>query len=680
MRSEDLDTLPDELEPGAATERRWPLRFTPRVVLGMVAAVLILGAIGAALALQAQNDSTSPGNELSAEEREKKAGADTTSVVADAPAEALTVPTKEASDPRFAFLLLGYGGGGHEGGYLTDSIVVAIANPAQKTLTLLSVPRDCWVPLLFDDKTAVYNKVNTAYAFAKDQSLYRNRLPRYTGGNGAGNFAADTVSRILGIPISNYLSLDFDGFRQMIDAVGGIDVNVPNSFSAKYPAHDNPAVNPNWITVRFNAGVEHMNGERAIQYARARSVIDNWGAEGGDFARSRRQRLIMEAFKTRLFQPSGLIHVPQLIAISAQHVDTNYAIPDVAQFSQFALDWQDVDIYETALTLGNYLNEATGPGGAYVVVPNAQNASWTQIRAFARRLWDDPAVGVAMANTRLTVVNSTGEAGAATRLSAALTELGYRVATPVAGDPTDKSRLIDYTGGSAKPLIDQLVIDLGLQALQVVEAEGTESDLLVLELGANDLSVASLRVPEDSAAPSSAYGIESFGQWSPSVPPTPAPVRTPTPTRSVPKTPTATSTPLSTATPTRSATATPTPSYSRTPSPTATRTPTATASTRTATPAKTTVTPTATSTKTAITPTATPTSTTVAPTVTPTSTAVAPTATPKKSTSTPTGTPTPTPTATAQSGDASTTTTPTTTTRTVTATVTVTVTPTPTQD
>lgn len=654
MQSENPDTHPDALDPEAANGRRWPVRFTTRVALGVVAAVLILGAIGAALALQAHNTSTSPENQLSAEEREKKAGADTTSVVVDAPAESLTLPTKAASDPRFAFLLLGYGGGGHEGGYLTDSIVVAIADPAQKTLTLLSIPRDCWVPLLFDGKTAVYNKVNTAYAFAKDQSLYRNRLPRYTGGNGAGNFAADTVSRILGIPVSNYLSLDFDGFRQMIDAVGGIDVNVPNSFSAKYPAHDNPSVDPSWITVRFTEGVEHMNGERAIQYARARQVIDNWGAEGGDFARSRRQRLIMEAFKTRLFEPSGLIHVPQLIAISAQHVDTNYAIPDVGQFGQFALDWKDVEIFETALTLSNYLSEGTGPGGAYVVVPNNSDASWTQVRAFARRLWDDPAVGVALANTRLTVVNSTGEAGAAARLSEALTRLGYRVATPAAGDTTDESRLIDYTGGRAKPLIDQLVIDLGLQSLEVVEAEGAESDLLVLELGTNDLSVAGLQVPEDSAAPSSAYGIESFGQWSPGVPPTPAPVRTPTPTRPVPKTPTTTLTPLPTATRTPSATATPsltpTPKYSRTPSPTVTRTPTGTAPTPTATPTNTTATPTATPTKTAVTPTRTP-----------TNTVVTPTATPKKPTSTPTATPTATATATALSGETSTTTTPTTT-------------------
>lgn len=98
-------------------------------------------------------------------------------------------------------------------------MMVVIVDPQQKTLTLLSIPRDSWVPLLFDGKTAVYNKVNTAYAFAQDPSLYPDRVSRYTGPQGPGNFAMDTVSRLLGIPITYYLGLDFQGFRDMISAV-----------------------------------------------------------------------------------------------------------------------------------------------------------------------------------------------------------------------------------------------------------------------------------------------------------------------------------------------------------------------------------------------------------------------------------------------------------------------------
>src|SRR5690242_2631646 len=83
------------------------------------------------------------------------------------PRTPVPLPTTSVGDTRFAFVLLGYGGGGHDGAYLTDSIMVTIVDPEKKTLTLLSLPRDSWVPLQFDGKSSVYNKLNTAYAFAK---------------------------------------------------------------------------------------------------------------------------------------------------------------------------------------------------------------------------------------------------------------------------------------------------------------------------------------------------------------------------------------------------------------------------------------------------------------------------------------------------------------------------------
>src|SRR5258708_32690432 len=171
-----------------------------------------------------------------------------------------------------------------------------IVDPSRTSLTMLSLPRDSWVPMSFDGKSTIYNKVNTAYAFATDTRLYPNRLDRYKGDQGAGTFASDTVSQLLGIPMRYYLALDFQGFRQMIDAVGGIDVEIPASFSAHYPINDDPSINPGWTVVRFAKGMEHMNGERAIEFARAREAIDN-AVEGSDFVRSRRQRIIMQAFQ-----------------------------------------------------------------------------------------------------------------------------------------------------------------------------------------------------------------------------------------------------------------------------------------------------------------------------------------------------------------------------------------------
>jgi LCP family protein required for cell wall assembly len=491
---------------------------------------------------------------------EKRLGADTASLI-DPSVEAVDTPTPAPVDGRYAFLLLGYGGAGHDGAYLTDSVMVVVVDPAAKSLTLLSVPRDAWVPMSLDGKTTFYNKLNTAYAFAKDSSFYPDRLPKYTGDQGAGQFAADTVSRILGIPIKYYVALDFAGFRQMVDALDGIDVDVPRGFASLYPANDDPQIDPSWTTVRFKAGMQHMNGERAIQYARAREVIDDSG-EAGDFARSRRQRLIIEAFKTRFFRADGLLRLPKLLAIAAKHVDTNYDIGGAAQLGQLALEWRDVEIRQTALTLQNFLEEGTGADGAYLLVPRLPDHSWAQVRAFARRLWNDPAAGVAVSQTPITVVNSTGVGGMAGRLGENLARLGYLVAPPATGALHPETRLVDRTGGQATALARALEKDLGAtfaDASEPLAADGAPA--LLLELGSDDVNLADATPEPDPSAPSSAFGVKAFGDWAPEPEATPTPMPRPSPQAA--RTGTAAGTPLA------STSHTATPAAPRTPGPAA---------------------------------------------------------------------------------------------------------------
>jgi len=504
----------------------------------------------------------------------------------EAPQTAVPLPTETVAGSRYAFLLLGYGGSGHDGAYLTDSLMLVIVDPDRKTLALLSFPRDTWVPLLFDGTNAVYNKVNTAYAFAMDPTLYPERLARYTGDSGPGTFAADTISRLVGMPIRYYLGLDFSGFRQMIDAVGGVDVTVPTAFAAQYPANDDPSIDASWTVVRFAAGQQHLNGERAIEYARAREVIDD-SNEGSDFARSRRQRLIIEAFKQRLLAPGGLIHLPQLLSIGATHVASNYGVPDAAKLSQLILSWQDVKIYQSALTDQNYLEVATGPDGTYALVPSSPDHSWSQIQSFAKRFWNDPASASAIAQTTIVVENDTGVPGTATRVSAILSQLGYRVGTPTSGATLQQSRLVDQDGQVAPALARLLAKDLQLTDLPTATDLTAPADSVVLQLGADDLTAADLVVPVDDQVPLSVVGIEKFGEWSPDVAPadvvvSPVPARAPIRTARPERTPlsetpattpghgtaTATATPVGSASPVATVGTSPTPSPPIAPSPT----------------------------------------------------------------------------------------------------------------
>src|SRR5438128_5579749 len=193
---------------------------------------------------------------------------------------------------RIIHLVMGYVGSGHDVAYLTDSMVVMSLLPSSHHTTLISVPRDLWVQI--PEGSGQYNKINYAYTYGSNNGA--NAV-------GGGTAAVQKVSAVTGLDVKYWLTINFQGFRDFINAIGGIDVYVPDSFTAKYPANDDPIINPNWITVHFSKGMHHMDGETAIRYARARYVLDN-PAEGSDFARSARQQIMMKAALTKVKQMS----------------------------------------------------------------------------------------------------------------------------------------------------------------------------------------------------------------------------------------------------------------------------------------------------------------------------------------------------------------------------------------
>jgi LCP family protein required for cell wall assembly len=193
---------------------------------------------------------------------------------------------------RLNLLIMGYGGSGHDGAYLTDSMEVISIIPSTHHTTLISVPRDLWVQI--PPNSGQYAKLNYAYVYGSNNG--QNPV-------GGGTLAAQKISLITGLTINYWVTINFSGFRDFINSIGGVDVNVPDSFSSLYPANDNPSINASWITIHFNKGLQHMDGERAIEYARAREAIND-PAEGTDFARSVRQQIIMKAVLSKLKSPS----------------------------------------------------------------------------------------------------------------------------------------------------------------------------------------------------------------------------------------------------------------------------------------------------------------------------------------------------------------------------------------
>lgn len=191
-------------------------------------------------------------------------------------------------DGRVNILLLGIPGGDHEGTDLTDTILALSFHEKNHTLSMISLPRDIWSDTLKD-------KVNSAYHYGE--------LKKKGGGL---VLSKAVVSDMVGLPIQYALVLDFSGFRKVIDLVGGVEVNVPKSFTDDefpVPGKENdtcggdPEFRCRYQPLHFEAGIQRMDGETALQYVRSRHAE---GEEGSDFARGRRQQEVLLALKARL--------------------------------------------------------------------------------------------------------------------------------------------------------------------------------------------------------------------------------------------------------------------------------------------------------------------------------------------------------------------------------------------
>ena len=188
-------------------------------------------------------------------------------------------------------LVLGYGGQGHEGAYLTDSLLLLHSDLGSGETAQIGIPRDLWVQIPPD--SGRYAKINGAYAYGRGE-----------GGDpvAGGAMATHKVEQVTGLSTDQWVTIDFQGFRALVDALGGVDIEVERTFSSDYPANDDPSIDPSWTTVSFEAGKQHMDGETAIRYARARYA--NIPEEASDFARAKRQQRLVAAIGARLKQPT----------------------------------------------------------------------------------------------------------------------------------------------------------------------------------------------------------------------------------------------------------------------------------------------------------------------------------------------------------------------------------------
>ena len=139
-------------------------------------------------------------------------------------------PTPDPDRP-ISILLLGYGGANHDGGSLTDSIMVAEIKPKESLINLISIPRDLWIELPIGTSEPHFAKVNTAYAIGLDDRRYPQKPVEFTGPAGGGQMVKSIIGQVIGKTIDFFIAVDFQGFTKAVDQLGGIDVKVQRTFT-----------------------------------------------------------------------------------------------------------------------------------------------------------------------------------------------------------------------------------------------------------------------------------------------------------------------------------------------------------------------------------------------------------------------------------------------------------------
>ena len=259
---------------------------------------------------------------------------------------------------RVSLVFLGYGGPGHDGPYLTDSLLVLTYEPTTGKSALISVPRDLWVQV--PPNSGNYAKLNTAFSYGVANGGFQ------TGGT----LAANKVTDILGLTVPYFLSLDFTGFEQLVDRLGGVDINVPDDFVATLsPTYQGGTT--------FHHGMQHMDGARALLFARARYCTP--AAEASDFARSARQQLLLRAIFGKVKAPGGWFAAPGIMDDLQTRINTNLSLRDLTTiFTHFDIDHAT----RIGLTNQNVLVDATA-GGQDILLP--RNGDWGAIRTYVQQ-------------------------------------------------------------------------------------------------------------------------------------------------------------------------------------------------------------------------------------------------------------------------------------------------------
>lgn len=289
----------------------------------------------------------------------------------------------ESTNGRTNFLIMGIRGEGSDSPDLTDTLLVVSYSHPDKQVSLISIPRDLWV-------NSLKTKINAVYHYGQ-----------FIDANGGGiKLAQSAILETLGLPVHYSAVVNFTIFREAIDLIGGVDVNVANTFTDnQFPIEgkeNSLPVSSRYESITFTAGPNHLDGTTALKFVRSRHAD---GEEGTDIDRDRRQQLVISALKQKVLTFRFLTDRNKLTALYKllkTRLDTNitqdlysslarlafdsYRHPQKTIILSYTSDEQGVTILENPPVTKTYLNQ-------WVLI--AKDNNWPALAQYLKNKLDE---------------------------------------------------------------------------------------------------------------------------------------------------------------------------------------------------------------------------------------------------------------------------------------------------
>jgi len=318
--------------------------------------------------------------------------------------EISTQMVSKDGDTRINIVIAGIGGKGHKGGSLTDSLQVLSIDPFNNKAAVVSLPRDFYLTL--SNKTSA--KLNTVYQTGDAQ-----------GAGKGGALLKDEIGKILDLKIHYFVNIDFAGFEQLIDSLGGVTINVDKAIND--PFYPDEALE-GYAPFHISAGKQLMNGKTALKYARSRKTTS-------DFDRSRRQQQLIVAVKDKALSLGVLANpakISEIVKIIGSHIKTDIQLNEMQELAKRYKEIQSDSIESQVID-----NSKNGPlvdssqFGSYGLIPKLGLNKFNEVQNFAHTILPDPKIISEKATVEVKYIK--GRTEEAQNIIDKLTSYGYTV-------------------------------------------------------------------------------------------------------------------------------------------------------------------------------------------------------------------------------------------------------------